>query len=178
MFLEVNDLNVDLGEFYLKNASLSLEKQDYLVLIGPTGSGKSVLLETIAGFYQAKSGKVVLDGKDITDLSPENRGISIVYQDNVLFPHMNVFDNIAYGLKKKTEDKELIDSKIWIQDNLKIDPICFVAPYGKRNDYVWTYGLMYYPYVRFKGTNCIVFHSLLDNKEVERLENFLKGENI
>lgn len=129
MFLEVNDLNVDLGEFYLKNASLSLEKQEYLVLIGPTGSGKSVLLETIAGFYQANSGKVLLNGKDITNLSPENRGISIVYQDNVLFPHMNVFDNIAYGLKKKTEDKESIGSKVQkMAELLKIEHILHRNP--------------------------------------------------
>ncbi|PKL66920.1 MAG: Fe3+/spermidine/putrescine ABC transporter ATP-binding protein [Methanobacteriales archaeon HGW-Methanobacteriales-1] len=124
MFLEVKDLNVDLGEFYLKNASLSLEKQEYLVLIGPTGSGKSVLLETIAGFYKAKSGQVLLNSEDITNLSPENRGISIVYQDNVLFPHMNVYENIAYGLKKQTDDKELIQNKVHkMAEILKIDHI-------------------------------------------------------
>ena len=77
-----------------------MKKNDYLVIIGPTGSGKSVLLETIAGFYNPTVEEIYLEGKNITNLTPENRGISIVYQDYVLFPNMNVFENIAYGLKK------------------------------------------------------------------------------
>lgn len=72
-----------------------------MVIIGPTGSGKSVLLETIAGFHKPEHGHIYLEGKEITHLKPENRGISIVYQDYVLFPHMNVFENVAYGLKKR-----------------------------------------------------------------------------
>lgn len=113
MFLEVQNLNVDLGKFHLENVSLKLEKNDYMVVIGPTGSGKSVLLETIAGFFHPKSGKIFLEGEDITDLNPEKRGISIVYQDYVLFPNMNVFENIAYGLKKKVKDREIIESRVF-----------------------------------------------------------------
>ena len=112
MFLEVQNLSVDLGKFHLKDVNLQLEKNDYMVIIGPTGSGKSVLLETVAGFYRPKSGKIFLEGKDITNLNPEKRGISIVYQDYVLFPNMNVFDNIAYGLKKKMDDKSVIESSV------------------------------------------------------------------
>jgi molybdate transport system ATP-binding protein len=112
MFLEVQNLSVDLGEFYLENVNLSLDKNSYMVIIGPTGSGKSVLLETIAGFYGAEKGRIFLEEKEITKLNPEDRGISIVYQDYVLFPHMTVFENIAYGLKKKTNDKEIIKSKV------------------------------------------------------------------
>jgi molybdate transport system ATP-binding protein len=112
MFLEVRNLSVDLGQFHLDNVNLKLEKKDYLVIIGPTGSGKSVLLETIAGFFSPDNGQVFLEGREITDLTPEERGISIVYQDYILFPHMNVFDNIAYGLKKKIKDKNIIESKV------------------------------------------------------------------
>ncbi len=122
MFLEVKDINVDLKDFKLKNTSLEVNEKDYLVIIGPTGAGKSVLLETIAGFYQPDNGRVFLEGRDITNLNPEDRGISIVYQDYVLFPHMNVFDNIAFGLKRRTDKKDVVDSKVRnISKLLKID---------------------------------------------------------
>lgn len=122
MFLEVQNLSVDLGKFHLQEVSLQLEKNSYMVIIGPTGSGKSVLLETIAGFYSPRSGRIFLEGRDITNLNPEKRGISIVYQDYVLFPNMDVFENIAYGLKKKIDDKVLIESEVLdMSKRLKID---------------------------------------------------------
>jgi len=99
--LEVENLSIDLGDFHLRDVSLSVEEGDYLTVIGPTGAGKSVLLEAIAGFYPLKSGRVTLNGRDVTNLPPEKRRVSIVYQDYVLFPHMTVFDNIAFGLRKK-----------------------------------------------------------------------------
>ena len=112
MFLDVQNLSVKLGQFHLHDVNLSLEKNDYMVIIGPTGSGKSVLLETIAGFFTPDKGEVIMEGKKITNQSPENRGISIVYQDYVLFPHMNVFENIAYGLRKKIQKDSFISSKV------------------------------------------------------------------
>ncbi|MBI4814337.1 MAG: ATP-binding cassette domain-containing protein, partial [Methanobacterium sp.] len=129
MFLKVRNLSVDLGQFQLDNVNLDLEKNDYLVIIGPTGSGKSVLLETIAGFFSPDEGEIFLEGKEITSLNPEDRGISIVYQDYVLFPHMDVFDNIAYGLKKKTKDNKLIKSVVSeIAELLKIDHLLHRNP--------------------------------------------------
>lgn len=122
MFLEVKNLCVDLGQFHLTGVNLNLEKNDYMVIIGPTGSGKSVLLETIAGFFQPQTGKIFLEGEDITNLNPEKRGISIVYQDYVLFPNMNVFENIAYGLEKKVKNREVIKSRVYdMADRLKIE---------------------------------------------------------
>ncbi len=129
MFLDIQNLSVDLGEFHLKDVSLQVNKNDYLVVIGPTGSGKSVLLETIAGFYNPSLGKIYLEGKNITNLAPENRGISIVYQDYVLFPNMNVFENIAYGLKKIISNNDTINSKVHVlAEQLKIDHLLFRHP--------------------------------------------------
>jgi len=100
--LRVEELSLNLGEFHLRNVSLSVEEGDYLAIIGPTGAGKSVLLEGIAGFYPLKSGRIFLNGREVTDLPPERRNMAIVYQDFMLFPHMSVFDNIAFGLRKKS----------------------------------------------------------------------------
>lgn len=111
-FLEVRDLCLDVGGFELDRIELKAEKGDYLTLIGPTGSGKSLLLETIIGFYGPEKGRIILEGKDITDLPPNMRQISIVYQDHMLFPHMNVFENIAYAVRKKLRDKKQIETEV------------------------------------------------------------------
>ena len=111
-FLEIEDLSIDLGEFKLTNVNLKIKKGDYLTIIGPTGSGKSILLETIAGFYKPERGKIYLERKDITNLSPEKRNMGIVYQDYALFPHKNVFGNIAYGLKKRVKNKDKVKEEV------------------------------------------------------------------
>ncbi len=100
LMLEIRNLSLKIKNFELKNINLKVNKKDYLTVIGPTGSGKSILLETIAGFYKPDTGKILIDGEDVTSYPPEKRKISIVYQDFALFPHMTVFENIAYGLKK------------------------------------------------------------------------------
>ncbi len=111
-FLEVRDLCLDVGDFELSGIRLKAEKGDYLALIGPTGSGKSLLLETIIGFYGPEKGRIILEGKDITDFPPDMRQMSIVYQDHVLFPHMDIFENIAYALRKKLRDKKQIEAEV------------------------------------------------------------------
>jgi molybdate transport system ATP-binding protein len=111
-FLEVRDLCLDAGDFQLSKIGLKAEKGDYLALIGPSGSGKSLLLETIIGFYGPEKGRIILEEKDITDLPPDRRQISIVYQDHMLFPHMDVFENIAYALRKKIKDKKQIETEV------------------------------------------------------------------
>ncbi len=99
--LEVVNISLRMKNFFLKNINFYVLKGEHFAIVGPTGSGKSLLLETIAGIRKPDSGKIILNGVDITDLPPEKRGIGIVYQDFVLFPHMSVYDNIAYGLKVK-----------------------------------------------------------------------------
>ncbi|AKB26459.1 Tungstate ABC transporter, ATP-binding protein WtpC [Methanosarcina sp. MTP4] len=111
-FLEVRDLHLDLGGFELTGMGLNAEKGDYVALTGPSGSGKSLLLETVIGFYAPKKGSIFLEGRDITALPPDKRQISIVYQDHMLFPHMDVFENIAYALRKKLRDKKQIESEV------------------------------------------------------------------
>jgi len=100
-FLSVSDLHINLGEFYLNGVSFDLDKGDYLTIIGPTGSGKTILLESIVGFWIPDKGTIHLEGRDITTELPEKREIGIVYQDYALLPHFTVYKNIEYGLKKK-----------------------------------------------------------------------------
>ncbi len=119
-YLSIKNLSINLGEFSLKSLDLELDQGDYAVIIGPTGSGKSILLECIIGFFQPEKGSIVLDGKDIVNDLPENRKIGIVYQDYALLPHLTVFQNIAYGLRKVP--KGIVKEKVEeIAASLKID---------------------------------------------------------
>lgn len=99
--ISIRDLSVELGDFTLKNASLDVTDGEYMVILGPTGAGKTVLLESIAGLYPIKHGQIWLRGKEVTKLEPDKRKISIVYQDHALFPHLSVKENIIFGLKVK-----------------------------------------------------------------------------
>jgi molybdate transport system ATP-binding protein len=106
-FLEVKNLSVRVGHFLLREISFSLERGQYLAVIGPSGSGKSTLISTLAGFKKPLKGQIFLEGRDITRFPPEHRGVSVVYQDCLLFPYLNVFENIAFGLKKRFPKGEI-----------------------------------------------------------------------
>jgi len=114
--IEVRDLYKDWKEFSLKGITIEIKKGEYFVILGPTGAGKTLLLETIAGFYFPDSGEVWIEGHDVTNLPPEKRRIGFIYQDYSLFPHLNVEQNIEFGLKlRKSQDttrkkmKEIMD---------------------------------------------------------------------
>ncbi len=104
--IAIEDLHIDLGEFALRGIDLEVEDGDYMMILGPTGAGKTVLLETIAGIYEPDRGKIYLDGEDITRISPRNRFLGMVYQDYMLFPHLTVEDNILFGLKARKVKKD------------------------------------------------------------------------
>ncbi|EFP60823.1 ABC transporter ATP-binding protein [Erysipelotrichaceae bacterium AF15-26LB] len=85
----------------LNGISLSIETGEIVSILGPSGSGKTTLLNCILGITDVDSGSVVFDGRDVTDVSMENRGFNIVFQDYALFPNLNAYENITYGLKNK-----------------------------------------------------------------------------
>jgi len=99
--LTIDNFSITLGDFKADNLNLKVNAGEYCIIIGPTGAGKTILLETIAGIHRLKTGRIYLHGRDITDMPPELRGIGIVYQDYMLFPHMTIGDNIAFGLKQR-----------------------------------------------------------------------------
>ena len=103
-FFAAKDLCVRVDGFALRGASFQLDRGEYLCVLGPSGTGKSVLLDAIAGFHDVEAGRIVLDGEDISRTPPERRGIGVVYQNHALFPHLNVFGNIAYGLRVRERD--------------------------------------------------------------------------
>jgi molybdopterin-binding protein len=127
--IEVNDLSVDLGEFVLKNITLAIKEGEYFIILGPTGAGKTVLLESIAGLYPIKSGEIWLRGKEVTRVEPEKRKISIVYQDHVLFPHLSVKNNIVFGLKMNKVTVAEQDKRInWVAELLGISNLLHRRP--------------------------------------------------
>ncbi|MDP8213919.1 MAG: ABC transporter ATP-binding protein [Candidatus Euphemobacter frigidus] len=97
--IRLEELSVEAGDFTLRDISLEVAEGEFFVVMGPTGAGKTMLLESIAGLISPLSGRIIVDERDITGLSPEERGITIVYQDCSLFPHLSVLDNIRYGLR-------------------------------------------------------------------------------
>ena len=92
-------LNIHLLDFSLRNVNLSVNENEFFVLMGPTGAGKTVLLEAIAGLIKVDGGKIFIGETEVTGLPSEKRGVSIVYQDHALFPHLDVMENITYGLR-------------------------------------------------------------------------------
>ena len=89
------------NQVVLNDISLTLKKGEFATLLGQSGCGKSTLLRSIAGLEDVDVGRILIDGKDITNLSPRQREVGMVFQSYALFPNMSVFDNIAYGLKMK-----------------------------------------------------------------------------
>ncbi|NLM28817.1 MAG: ATP-binding cassette domain-containing protein, partial [Methanomicrobiales archaeon] len=110
--LIIDSVSKDLGEFRLKDVSLSVEDSEYFIILGPTGAGKTILLETIAGIYGPDSGRIILNDRDITSVPAKDRNIGMVYQDYMLFPHLTVEENIGFGLKSRRADPDFIRGKV------------------------------------------------------------------
>ena len=100
------------GQLVLKGINLDIYENEFVTLLGPSGCGKTTLLRILGGFLTPDEGKVLFDGVDIADLPPYKREINTVFQKYALFPHMNVYDNVAFGLKIKKEPKDVIEQKV------------------------------------------------------------------
>lgn len=100
------------GTEVLKDIDLHVRKNEFLTLLGPSGCGKTTILRIIGGFESPSKGEVLFEGKDITDLPPHKRKVNTVFQKYALFPHMNVEDNIAFGLNIKKLDKKTVARKV------------------------------------------------------------------
>jgi ABC-type Fe3+/spermidine/putrescine transport system ATPase subunit len=110
--LKLNNINRKLGDFALKDINLSVSEGQYYVLLGRSGSGKTQLLELIAGLEIPDSGTIILDNCDITGQRIQDRKVGIVFQDYAIFPHMTVSGNISYPLRVKKENKKTILEKV------------------------------------------------------------------
>ena len=100
------------GDMVLDDLCLSVKENTFVTLLGPSGCGKTTTLRIIGGFEKPDSGKVIFEGSDITKLPPNKRQLNTVFQKYALFPHMNIAENIAFGLKIKGKSKSYIDDKI------------------------------------------------------------------
>lgn len=100
------------GEMVLDDLNLSIKENSFVTLLGPSGCGKSTTLRILGGFTPPDKGNVIFDGQDITKLPPNKRQLNTVFQKYALFPHLNVYDNIAFGLKLKNTPKEEILPKV------------------------------------------------------------------
>ena len=111
--IEVKNLVKTYGDVYaLKNVDLNIADGEYFVLLGPSGGGKTTLLRSIGGFIRPDSGTVDIKGKNVDDLPPDKRPTSMVFQGFALFPHMSVSENIGYGLKLQSIEKDIIETKV------------------------------------------------------------------
>jgi molybdopterin-binding protein len=110
--LRIAGLAKRLGDFALDDVDMTVADGEYFVVLGPTGAGKTILLETLAGIYSPDAGTIDLDGRDITRTDPKNRGIGMVYQDYMLFPHLTVGENIGFGLKQGKADPARISESV------------------------------------------------------------------
>lgn len=100
------------GKPVLKNINFDIEQGKFYTLLGPSGCGKTTILRLIAGFTEVSEGTITLDGKVVNELPANKRKVNTVFQDYALFPHMNVFENIAFGLRIKKMEKKVIQEKV------------------------------------------------------------------
>jgi iron(III) transport system ATP-binding protein len=110
-FLSLLNISKHYGEsIAVADLSLSVERKEFFGLLGPSGCGKTTTLRLIAGLESPDNGRIEFDGRDITNLSPERRGFGMVFQNYALFPHLNVFENVAFGLRaRKIERAEIAE---------------------------------------------------------------------
>ena len=111
--IEIKNVSKSFGDkCILNNVSISVKQGEFLTLLGPSGCGKTTLLRMIAGFGSPDSGEILINGTDITDVPPHERPVNTVFQRYALFPHLDVYDNIAFGLKLQKVPQAEIDKRV------------------------------------------------------------------
>lgn len=111
--IELKNISKSFGDnVILENFDFKVKKDEFLTILGPSGCGKTTILRLIGGFEEPDEGQILFNGEDITNKESYERRINTVFQKYALFPHMNVFDNIAFGLKIKKMDKKIIKEKV------------------------------------------------------------------
>ena len=112
--LEIKNVrkSYDNKHIIIDNFNLKINQGEFVVIVGPSGCGKSTMLRMIAGLEEITSGELLLNGKDISHTEPSKRDVAMVFQDYALYPHMNVYDNLAFGLKINKVDKKTIHEKV------------------------------------------------------------------
>ena len=116
------------GQIVLKGVSLDIYENEFVTLLGPSGCGKTTLLRILGGFLKQNEGQVIFDDVEISDVPPYKRELNTVFQKYALFPNMNVYDNIAFGLKIKKEPKDVIEQKV-----NRMLKLVGLETYGKRS---------------------------------------------
>ena len=111
--IKIENVVKTFGDFVaVENANLTIAEQEFMVLLGPSGCGKTTLLRAVAGLGLADSGRISIGGRDVTYLPPRDRNISMVFQSYAIFPHMKVYDNIAFGLRMRKANDETIKRRV------------------------------------------------------------------
>jgi multiple sugar transport system ATP-binding protein len=112
-YIELNEVTKNFGDLQvIKPLNLNIKDGEFTVFVGPSGCGKSTLLRLIAGLEDLTSGSITIDGNEASDTPPAKRGLAMVFQSYALYPHMNVYKNIAFPLKMVGLDKDDIDKKV------------------------------------------------------------------
>ena len=113
-FMSLNgiDVSYDKKKQILKGLNLEVEEGELVSLLGPSGCGKSTTLRVVAGFIDPQGGTFTLDGEDMTKVPVHKRQFGLVFQSYALFPHLSVYDNVAFGLRTRKMDKDVIDKKV------------------------------------------------------------------
>ena len=109
---KVNLQITDEGVVAVQEFNLDIADKEFIVLVGPSGCGKSTTLRMVAGLEEISSGELIIDGKLVNDVAPKDRDIAMVFQNYALYPHMTVYDNMAFSLKLRKEPKDVIDKKV------------------------------------------------------------------
>ena len=113
LVLQLKQINKYFGQSHvIKDVNIDFEKGHFVTFLGPSGCGKTTLLRMVAGFYEPDDGEILLNGKRIERIPPYSRNMAMVFQEYALFPHMNVFDNVSYGLRVKNRPKEEIERRV------------------------------------------------------------------